>query len=199
MNLFVSEVVTPPVLLPITIKEVELGGAVVEEIERTILWRAIVRQSRRIVIDGALPKLLELEPVSSVVSLTRWTPTDDAAVIDAASYDFVSRDPAGTTIFAAPGKNWPAPQRDIGSFALTYWAGWEVTGSTNAVPLSIQLMVSRAVEFRQGAGLGDIGIGSLRLDVAPSYDSDALPREIASIGRAWAYRPGIFSSSRNSP
>ena len=125
-----------------------------------------------------------------------WTPTDDAAVIDAASYDFVSRDPAGTTIFAAAGQNWPQPERAIGSFSLTYMAGWEVTGSTNAVPLSIQLLVSRAVEFRQGAGLGDIGIGSLRLDVAPSYETDALPREIASIGRAWAYRPGIFSSSR---
>ena len=196
MNLFVTEVVTPPVLLPITIKEVELGGAVVEEIERTILWRAIVAQERRIVISGPLPSRIEIEPVTSIVSLTRWTPTDDEDVVDVDSYDFVSRDPAGTTIFAAPGKNWPAPERAIGSFALTYWSGWEVTGSTNSVPLLIQLMVSRAVEFRAGAGLGDIGIGALKLDVAPSYSTDQLPREIASLGRAWAYRPGIFSSSR---
>ena len=72
-----TEVVTPPVLLPITIKEVELGGAVVEEIERTILWRAIVAQERRIVISGPLPSRIEIEPVTSIVSLTRWTPTDD--------------------------------------------------------------------------------------------------------------------------
>ena len=78
VNLFVTEVVTPPVLLPITIKEVELGGAVVEEIERTILWRAIVRQERRILIDGALPlesKLSQSSPLqASQCGLLPMTP-----------------------------------------------------------------------------------------------------------------------------
>ena len=134
----------------------------VDEIERTILWRAIVAQERRIVISGPLPSRIEIEPVTSIVSLTRWTKTDAAEIIPAADYMFVSRDPAGTTIAPLDGTNWPAPERSIGSFALTFWAGWEVTGSTNAVPLSIQLMVSRAVEFREGAGLGDIGIGLLK-------------------------------------
>ena len=194
MNLFVTEVVTPPVLLPITIKEVELGGAVVEEIERTILWRAIVAQERRIVISGPLPSRIEIEPVTSIVSLTRWTPIDDEEVIGADSYDFISRDPAGTTIFAAAGQNWPQPERAIGSFSLTYMAGWEVTDTTNAVPLSIQLMVSRAVEFRKGAGLGDLGLGSLKIDVADSYKTDQLPKEIAGIARAFQYRPGIFAA-----
>ena len=196
MNLFISEVITAPTLLPITVKEAGIAAAVVEEeeIERTILWRAIVRQERRILIDGALPQLLELEPVTAIVGLTMWTPTDADAVIDAASYNFVSRDPLGATIFAAPGKNWPAPQRAIGSFSLTYSCGLVVTGTTNAVPLSIQLMISRAVEFRQGAGLGDIGIGSLKIEVADSYKTDALPREITSIGRAWAYRPGLIAA-----
>ena len=194
MTLFVSEIVTAPTLLPITVKEAGIAAAVVEEIQSTILWRAIVRQERRIVIHGPLPQLLELEPVTSIVSLTRWTPTDDAAVIDAASYNSVTRDPAGTIIAPAPGYDWPAPERSIGSFALTYWAGWEVTSSTNAVPLSIQLMVSRAVAFRAGAGLGNIGIGSLKLDVAPSYSTDQLPKEIAGIARAFQYRPGIFAA-----
>ena len=120
MTLFVSEIVTAPTLLPITVKEAGIAAAVVEEIQSTILWRAIVRQERRIVIHGPLPQLLELEPVTSIVSLTRWTPTDDAAVIDAASYNSVTRDPAGTIIAPAPGYDWPAPERSIGSFALTY-------------------------------------------------------------------------------
>ena len=50
-----------------------------------------------------------------------WTPTDPDAVIDAASYFFVSRDPSGTIIAPAPGTNWPAPERrSIGSFTLTF-------------------------------------------------------------------------------
>ena len=43
----------------------------------------------RILIDGALPSRLEIEPVVSIVSITRWTPTDPAEVIDAASYTLV--------------------------------------------------------------------------------------------------------------
>ena len=90
----------------------------VDECERAILWRAIVSQERRIVIDGALGPRLEIEPVTALVSLTRWTPTDAAAVVDAASYSVVTRDPAGTIIAPAPGYSWPAPERSIGSFAL---------------------------------------------------------------------------------
>ena len=71
-----------------------------------ILWRGIVRQERRVVIDGRLP-ILELEPVASIVSLTRWTPTDAAEVIDAASYTLVSRDPDGALISPSPGHSSP--------------------------------------------------------------------------------------------
>ena len=44
MSLFVSEIVTPAAHLPITVADADqaLAAAVVEEIERTILWRAIV-------------------------------------------------------------------------------------------------------------------------------------------------------------
>ena len=66
----------------------------VEEVERLNLWRGIVRQTRRITLDGPLPPRIELEPVASLTSLTRWTSTDDAAVIDPASYHYVTRDPA---------------------------------------------------------------------------------------------------------
>ena len=194
MNLFVSEIVAPPVELPIVTKQVGIARSVVDEIERTILWRAVVSQERRILIDGPLPPSLEIEPVTAIVGLTRWTPTNDAAVIDAASYHSVTRDPAGTIIMPAPGNNWPAPERPIGSFALTYMAGWTVAGVTNEVPVSVQFMVSRAISFREGAGLGDFSIGSLKIDVADSYSTDKLPKEIASIGRAWAYRPGIFAA-----
>ena len=196
MSLFVSEIVTPPALLPITVAAADqaLAAAVVEEIERGVLWRAIVRQERRILIDGPLPPRIEIEPVTAIVSLTRWTPGDAAKVIPAANYNFVSRDPLGATIAPTRGKGWPDPKRSIGSFALTYMAGWKVTDTENNVPPSVRLMIERAVAFRAGSGLGDIRIGSLDLSVADSYSTDRIPPEIAGIGRAWAYRPGIFAA-----
>ena len=196
MNLFSFEVVTPPTHLAITATDETLTAAVTEELERLFLWRAIVSQERRIVIDGALPPRLELEPVTAIVSLTRWTPTDAAAVVDTTTYSVVTRDPTGTILAPVPGYAWPAPERTIGSFTLTYMAGWSVTDTENKVPASILLMLTRAVEFRAGSGLGDITIGSLKMDVAASYTTDALPREIASIGRAYQYRPGLFVGRR---
>ena len=56
-----SEIVTPAAHLPVTVSDAALAAAVVEEIELMILWRAVVAQTRRIVIDGPLP-ILELEP-----------------------------------------------------------------------------------------------------------------------------------------
>ena len=195
MNFFVNEIITPPSHLPITVSDEQaaLAHAVVDECERTVLWRAIVNQERRIVIDGPLPSRLELEPSTAIVSLTRWTPTDDAVVVDADNFDVVSRDPAGTIIFAAPGQNWPAPERSIGSFALTYMAGWAVDDVTNSVPASVQHMVERAVAFRAGSGLAGFSIGSVKIDVAESYETDQIPREITNIARAYAYRPGLFA------
>ncbi len=197
MTFFVSgEIVTPPARLPVTVDAADqaLARAVVEEIERAYLWRAIVSQERRIVIDGALPPRLELEPVTAIVSLTRWTPTDDAAVIDAAGYNFVTRDPLGTIIAPANGNSWPAPERAIGSFALTYMAGWTVTATENHVPASVVYMIEKAVSFRAGSGLGDIAIGSVKINVANSYKTDKIPPAIASIARAYQYRPGLFAA-----
>ena len=230
MTFFVNEIITPPSHLPITVDEAQaaLARAVVEEIEHGVLWRAIVRQERRIVIDGVLPPRLELEPVTAIVGITRWTPTDSAAVIDAATYYSATRDPGGTILVPVPGKNWPAPMRPIGSFALTYMAGWKVTPASapgknraapdrsignvaltymaggkvtprgagdavNEVPASVRLMVERAIAFRAGSGLAGLSIGSLKINVADSYATDKLPREITNIARAYAYRPGLFA------
>ena len=134
--------------------------------------------------------------MTALVSLTKYTPTDDADVIDAASYAYVdTRSVAGTSHRTlATGTTWPAPERSIGSFALTYLAGWEVTDTENNVPASVRFMIDRAIKFRAGSGLGNISIGSLKIDVADSYSTDRLPGAITSIGRAWAYRPGIFSA-----
>ena len=199
MNLF-GETISPPAHLPITATDEALGAAVVSEIERTILWRAIVRQERRVVIDGSLASRLELEPVASIVGLTMWTPNDAAAVVEADSYHVVTRDPAGTIITPAPGANWPAPARAVGSFTLNYFCGWVVTPETslnagdavNEVPASVRLLVERAVAFRAGSGLGVLKIGSLSTTVAKSYETDRLPLELVSIGRHYAYRPGLF-------
>ena len=201
MSFFPSEVVTAPAHLPVAASDAALAAAVTEEIERTILWRGIVRQERKITIDGALPSRLELEPIVSITSLTRWTPTDAAAVIDATGYDFVSRDPLGATIFAAPGKAWPAAARDIGSFEIVYQCGWTVepesspgaNDAVNEVPASVKLMIERAIAFRAGSGVGDIAIGSLKLSVADSYETDRIPPAIADIGRAYQFRPGLFA------
>ena len=219
MNFFVSEIVTPPAHLPVTVAaaDMALAAAVVEEIERGVLWRAIAGPTtRRIVIDGPLPPRIELEPVTAIVSLTRWAPArfpqrkargrggvgseDTAVVIDAENYSVVTRDPAGTII--VPNASWPDPQRSIGSFSINYECGWTVTpesspgagDAVNNVPASIQLMVSRAVRFRAGSGLGDITIGSLKISVAKSYRTDRIPPEILSLGRAFEYRPGIISA-----
>ena len=197
MNLFVSEIVTPATHLPITVAAAQesLAAAVVEEIERTILQRAIVRQERRVVIDGPLASRLELEPVQAIVSLTRWTPDNAAEVVDASTYYFSTRDPAGTTIASSTGSAWPEPFRLYGSFALNYSCGWVVSSNENNVPPSVQLMIERAIEFRAGgSGLEAIRIGPLEMDQADSYRTDRLPRELTDIARGWAYRPGLFAA-----
>ena len=203
MALFMDQVVTPPASLPLIAADIALVAAVVEEIERTILWRAIVRQTRRILIDGDLPARIEIEPVTNITSLTltRWTPDDDAAVIDPADYMVVTRDPQGTVIAPHHRNGWPAAERSIGSFALTYECGWTVTAETspgagdavNEVPAAILFMIDRAVAFRRGSGVGDLSIGTLKISVADSYSTDALPSAITNIARAWAYRPGLFT------
>ena len=203
MSLFLTEVLTPPTSLPVTVAAADeaLAAAVVQELELAYLWRACVRQTRRITVDGPLPARIEIEPVASLTSLTRWTPTDDAEVIDPASYNFVSRDPAGCII--QPNSSWPQPQRSLDSFRLTYECGWEVEPESapgagdaiNNVPSSVILMLTRAIEFRAGGGgVGDLKIGSLDLSVPASYSTDQLPRELTSIARAFQYRPGIISA-----
>ena len=118
-----DQIVTPPASLPVMATDATLAAAVVEELERAYLWRAIVHQTRRILIDGDLPARIEIEPVTEIVSLTRYTPDNAAEVIDAADYMYVSRDPAGTIIAPHHRNGWPKPERDIGSFAITYSCG----------------------------------------------------------------------------
>ena len=203
MNLFVSEIITAPAHLPIIVSDAQkaLTRAVVEEVERCILWRAVVVQQRKIIVDGPLPTRIEIEPVSGSVSITRWTPTDDAEVIPALNYSFVTRDPAGCII--QPNSSWPQPQRSLSSFAITYECGWEVAPESapgagdgvNNVPASLQLLVQRALAFRAAPhGLGDLKIGSIDISVPKSYSTDKLPSSITSLGRFYQYRSGVFAA-----
>ena len=118
MSLFVSQIVTPPAQLPVIATDAALVAAVVEEIERTVLWRAIVHQTRRILIDGDLPARIEIEPVTAITSLTRWTPDNDEEVIRRRRLQFTCHAiRAGTIIVPHHRNGWPAAERSIGSFA----------------------------------------------------------------------------------
>ena len=55
-------------------------------------------------------------------------------------------------------------------------------------------MIEKAITFRAYSGLAGFTIGSLKVDVANSYKTDRIPPEIASIGRAYQYRPVPFAS-----
>ena len=101
MTYFPSEIVTPAcTLCLISATDEALAAGVVEELE--LSWSCGVPSSLRqgrITVDGPLPPRIELEPVTAIVSLTRWTPTDAAAVVNAdATYSVVSRDPHGTIL-----------------------------------------------------------------------------------------------------
>ena len=212
MTYFPSEIVTPPEHLPVaaTAAQTTLVRAVVDECERAVLWRAVVSQTRRIVIDGPLP-ILELEPVNSVVSITMWTETNPAEVIDPASYDLVSRDPDGALISPAPGYDWPAPERSIGSVSRDVSkADGTVTpesapGAGDAVLTRSRhrfiLMLTRAVAFRAGGGgVGDISRSDRWISpCADSYATDSSPPRLPASAKSWNfYRPGIFASKPSS-
>ena len=203
MTFFASEIITPPTHLPVTVAaaDMALAAAVVEEIERTVLWRGVSSQERRILIDGPLPPRIEIEPTNSI-TITRWTDTDAASVVAADNYHVISRDPQGTVIEPLPWYSWPSPERSIGSFSINYECGFGVSPESspgagdaiNMVPPSVQLMLKRAIAFRAGSGLAGITIGSLTIGLADSYKTDRIPAAITSMGRAWAYRPGLFSA-----
>ena len=185
-----------------------LAAAVVEEVERVHLWRAIVGpQTRRILIDGPLPPRIELEPVTAIVSLTMWTPTDDAAVIGAASYHVISRDPQGTVIEPLPWYSWPSPERSIGSFSLTYTAGWVVTpeSSPGAGDAAINMSPPQRSphdreghqRFVPGAGLGDISVSAasrLGLDSRLLLDRPAPPLRLPASGAPMPTDRALISS-----
>ena len=205
MTLFASLIVTPPEHLPITVSDAqtELALAVTDELERQVMWRAIVAQTRRAEVDGPLPPRVDLEPTTSIVKLTRWTEEDAEEVVDAASYSVTTRDPGGTILAPLPGYAWPVPARQYGSFALDYTAGWTVTPETtvgagdgvNEVPASVRAMIERAVAFRAGGAIAGFTLGSLKMSVADSYATDRLPRQLTDIARGWFYRPGIIAAA----
>ena len=198
---FVSEIVNPPAALPVTVAEAQeyaradsddtifsrLIAAVTLETERSILWRAIVTQRRRLVVDSPLAPKLELEPSTSIVSLTRWTDSDAAEVVPAEVYHVESSDPAGTVVSLRRGSRWPGAQRENAAYALTYDCGWPV----NDVPEAIQHMILTAVAAQYqnidpfaAAGVRDLKVGSVALKAA-------IPPAVAALGRAYSYRATI--------
>ena len=157
---------------------------------------------------GLYPPESKFEPVTAsgvVRSQCGRLPTR-RAVIDAASYTVVSRDPAGApSLCPTPGGKVVARPGTISSGASLINYHMRVGRSrrkpspgagdaVNNVPASVRLMIERAIKFRAGSGVGDLTIGSLTIGLADSYKTDRIPAAITSIGRAWAYRPGLFSA-----
>ena len=198
---FVSEIVDPPTSLPVTVAEAQeyaqadsddtiferLIAAVTLETERSVLWRAIVRQRRRLVVDAPLAHELTLEPITAVVSLTRWTDADAATVVPADIYHVASSDPGGAGVSLRRGKVWPRAERETAAYALTYDCGW----LTNDVPAAIQHMILTAVAAQYqnidpfaASGVRDLKVGSVELKAA-------IPPDVADLGRAYAYRQTI--------
>ena len=198
---FASEIVTPPTALPVTVAEAQeyaradsdasiferLIAAVTLETERSVLWRAIVSQRRRLVVDALLAPRLTLEPTTTIVSLTRWTEADAAMVVSADSYHVSSSDPGGTVVSLRRGATWPGSERETAAYALTYDCGWPVAD----VPAAIQHMILTAVAAQyqnidpfSAAGVRDLKVGSVVLKAA-------IPPDVAALGSAYAYRQTI--------
>ena len=201
---FASAIVTPPTELPVTVAESQayaradsdaeifsrLIEAVTLETERSVLWRAIVAQRRRLVVDAPLAPRLTLEPTTSIVSLTRWTDADAVTVVPAEVYHVSSSDPGGTVVSLRRGQVWPGSERETAAYALTYDCGWPVAD----VPAAIQHMILKAVAAQYqnidpfaAAGVRDLKVGSVVLKAA-------IPPDVAALGSAYAYRQTIGRS-----
>ena len=198
---FASEIVTAPSALPVTVAEAQeyaradsddsifarLIEAVTLEMERSVLWRAIVAQRRRLFTDAPLAPKITLEPTTSIVSLTRWTDTAPAEVVPAEVYHVSSSDPGGTVVSLRRGKSWPTSERQTDAYALTYDCGWEV----NDIPAAIQHMILSAVAKQYqnidpfaASGVRDLKVGSVVLKAA-------IPPDVSDPGLAYAYRQTI--------
>lgn len=198
---FASEIVTPPEARPVTVAEAQayaradsddeifarLIDAVTLETERSVLWRGIVAQRRRLLLDAPLASKLTLEPTTSIVSLTHWTDADPIEVVPAEVYHVASSDPAGTVVSLRRSQVWPSGERTIAAYALTYECGWPVAD----VPEAIQHMILTAVAAQyqnidpfSAAGVRDLKVGSVVLKAA-------IPPAVAALGSAYAYRQTI--------
>ena len=198
---FVSDIVTPPEALPVTVADAQayaktssddaiferLIAAVTLETERSVLWRGIVAQRRRLVAPAPLARFLTLEPTNSIVSFTRWTEDDPAVVIPSSDYHVQSSDPAGTVVSLRRDSSWPGAERQEAAYALTYDCGWAAAD----VPQAIQHMILVAVKAQyqtlnplSKAGLRSVKIGNIDLKAD-------IPPKVANLGMAYAYRTTI--------
>ena len=161
--------------------------AVTLETERSVLWRGIVAQRRRLVVDANPGLRLTLEPTTSIVSLTRWTQADAVEVVPPETYHVSSSDPGGTVVSLRRGKFWPYAERETAAYALTYDCGWPVAD----VPAAIQHMILTQVAAQYqnidpfaSSGVRDLKVGSVVLKAA-------IPPDVAALGSAYAYRQTI--------
>ena len=186
------EVITAPTELPVSAARVKaftptkvadsalepLIRAVTDEVERNVLWRAVVAQRRRVFLRCP-GREIEIEPFRNTTAAGSSSPPtvqlydefNMATAVDASLYYQV---PAEGIIALRRGKMWPKAERNVAPFSVSYWAGWDVAD----IPSAITQMIIRAVVDQY----------AYRTTLSGKAPGVEIPRSIAAIGMGYSLR-----------
>ena len=181
-------IVTPPTDLAVTVAEAKafapialgltdtlietlIGGATAD-IENRLWDRAILTQRIAVSVDGAPGRVIDLEPnITNLVSITRWTRSDAAEVVDATTYTVGLEDGFVETLEAG----WPSPARTRAAFTITYEAGWLTPAD---VPDDVRICVLRMTKAHYDN----------RDPLAAAGATMVTPEIVTAIGRSYSNR-----------
>ena len=181
-------IITAPTALVVTVDEAKEFGpigldctdeivtslirAATADIENRLWDRAILTQKIAVSLDGALPRVVDLEPnITDLVSITRWTRSDASEVVDATTYTVGLADGFVETLNAC----WPSPARERAAFTVTYQAGWLTPAD---VPADVRVCVLRMVKAHYDN----------RDPIGPVGATMVTPEIVTAIGRSYSNR-----------
>lgn len=164
------KLITPPVLLPISLPEAKLHLRVDASDEDTLITatiraaaeaceqqtgRALMPQTWELTLD-AFPQAFELTrvPAASVASIKYWSEAGLEITLPASRYGLDSADDfSAAYVVPAYGESWPTARAQVNAVALRYVAGWPDAAS---VPASLKswmlLQIGAMYENRQAEG-----------------------------------------------